>query len=101
MISRGMQMTGLALSAIGFVVGVVALLHRSTATQPRARWLLLGIILNCLGGMIAFAARLWPATASADGVLLLAQVALSVIGLGCLVKALLSPTRSPEARQVQ
>ena len=93
MIGNGLQVTGFALTAIGFVVGVVALFHRSTATQPRARWLLLGILLNCLGGMIAFAARLWPATAPVDGVLLLAQVALSVIGLGCLVRSLMVPVR--------
>lgn len=101
MISRGMQWTGFALLATSFVVGMVALLHRSAAAQPRTRWLILGVLLNCLGGMILFAGRLWPAIAPWEDTLALVQIGLSVAGFGCLIKALLSPIRSPEAGQVQ
>lgn len=93
MIGNGLQVTGFALSAISFAAAAGLLFHRSMAASPRARWLILGIVLNGLGAVLASAARLWPPTAAIEAVLPLGQIALSVIALGCLVRSLMVPVR--------
>ncbi|MDX2122524.1 MAG: hypothetical protein SF070_15875 [Gemmatimonadota bacterium] len=93
MIGNGLQVTGFALSAIGFAGAAGLLLHRSMAGYPRTQWLILSILLNGLGAVLASAARFWPPTAAIEGVLPLGQIALSVIALGCLVRSLMVPAR--------